>query len=278
MKLTPRYDEPGFLRFEGPLDDPSVPLLRQRRRMASMLAELDDAQWAAPSRCDGWSVQDVIAHLVSVNRFWALSISAGRSGAPTRFLGAFDPVASPAEMVDEVRSLPWATVLERFVDSNDAIAESVAGLDDDGWAMLGEAPPGHIPLRAVALHALWDAWVHERDIALPLDLVPVDEADEIAGCLRYAVALSPAFTVAAGSTRQGSIVVEATDPDVRVVVDVGEGIVVREGDASADALVLTGSAVELLEALSYRAPLRERVDAEHQWLFDGLAEVFDRKS
>lgn len=277
MQLRPRYDVPDFLRFEGLLDDPSVALLQQRRRLASILAELDDAQWATPSRCEGWSVQDVIAHLVDANRFWAISIAAGRSGEPTRYLATFDPVASPAEMVAGVRSLSSAEVLERFVESNDAIAESVAGLDDDGWSTLGEAPPGHVPLRAVALHALWDAWIHERDIALPLGLAAVEDADEIAGCLRYVAAVSPAFAVAGGSTRQGSIVVEATDPAVRVVVDVGEAILVHEGDASTGALHLTGSAVDLLEALSYRMPLRQPVDDEHQWLFSGLAQVFDRE-
>jgi len=277
MKLTPRYDVPDFLRFEGSLDDPSVALLRQRRRLASTLAELDDAQWGTPSRCDGWSVQDVIAHLVDANRFWAISIAAGRSGEPTRYLATFDPVASPAEMVDGVRSLPSTEVLERFVESNEAVAESVAGLDDDGWSALGEAPPGHVPLCAVALHALWDGWIHERDVALPLGLAPVEDADEIAGSLRYAVCISPALAVAGGSTRQGSIVVEATDPNVRVVVDVGEAVFVHEGDAATGALHLTGSAVELVEALTYRVPLCQPVGDEHEWLFGGLAEVFDRE-
>jgi hypothetical protein len=180
-------------------------------------------------------------------------------------------------MVAGVRSLPPATVLERFVESNEGVAESVAGLDDDGWSTLGEAPPGHVPLRAVALHALWDAWIHERDITLPLGLAPVEEADEIAGCLRYAASLSPALAVAGGSTRQGSILIEVTDPEVRVVVDVGEAVLVHDGDASSDALHLTGSAVEVLEALSYRMPLGQPVADEHQWLFGGLAEVFDRE-
>ena len=117
-------------------------------------------------------MQDVISHLVSTNHFWAVSIGAGRGGEPTRYLATFDPVASPAAMVDGVRSLPWATVLEQFVESNEALAESVAGLDADGWETLAEAPPGHVPMRAVALHALWDAWIHERDITLPLGLAP----------------------------------------------------------------------------------------------------------
>jgi uncharacterized protein (TIGR03083 family) len=276
MKLTQRYDDPGFLRFEGPLADPSVPMLRQRRRMASTLAELDDAQWATPSRCEGWSVQDVVSHLVTVNRFWAVAFTGARNGEPTRFLVDLDPVATPAQLVDGVRSLPWAKVLDGFVESNEAIAESVAGLDDDGWSMLGEAPPGHVPLRAVAYHALWDAWIHERDIVLPLGIEPVERADEIVDSLRYAAALSPLFAATSGSTRAGSIVVEATDPEMRVVIDVGTGVVVRDGEPSADALRLTGSAVELLEGLSFRVPFSPPVADEHRWLFDGLGRAFDR--
>jgi uncharacterized protein (TIGR03083 family) len=277
MLLTPRYDEPSFLQLDLPIDDPAVPLLRQRRRLASLLSGLDDEQWATPSRCEGWSVRDVIAHLVSTNQFWAFSIGAALAGEPTRFLATFDPVASPAELVDAGRSEPSSGVLDRFVATTEAIADAVGGLDDDGWSTLGEAPPGHVPLRAVALHALWDSWIHERDIVLPLGLTPVEEADEIAGCLAYGAALSPAFAVAGGSTRRGAIAVEASNRDVRFVVDVGESVVVGAGDAPTDALRLTGPAVELLEALSFRVPLTCPVPADQQWLLSGLAEVFDRE-
>ena len=64
MRLTPRYDDPTFLQLDLPMGDPAVPMLRQRRRLASLLGGLDDEQWAAASRCEGWSVQDVVAHLV----------------------------------------------------------------------------------------------------------------------------------------------------------------------------------------------------------------------
>jgi uncharacterized protein (TIGR03083 family) len=277
MLLTPRYDTPSFFRLDLLLGDPAVPLLRQRRRLAALLGSLDDRQWATMSRCEGWSVQDVVAHLVSTNQFWVFSIDAARSGEPTRFLANFDPVTSPVELVDAVRSQSHDEMLDRFIETNEAIAVAIAGLDADGWSLLGEAPPGHVPLGAVALHALWDAWVHERDILLPLGLNPVEESDEIAGCLGYGAALSPAFVVARGSTRRGSIAVEATEPDIRVVVEVGETVVVRSGDAPSDALLLSGPAVELLEALSFRVPMPCPVADDHQWLLGGLAEVFDRE-
>ena len=276
MLLTPRYDQPAFLQLEVPRGDPAVPLLRQRRRLAALLAGLDEDQWAADSRCEAWSVQDVIAHLVTTNQFWAFSIEAALAGAPTRFLVGFDPVTSPVELVEPSRTQAPDEVLEHFVETNEAIAAAVAGLDDDGWSTIGEAPPGHVPLRALAMHALWDAWTHERDIVLPLGLTPVEEHDEVAGCLAYGAALSPAFVIAAGSTRRGTIVVDASEPALRFVVDVGDSVVVHAGDAPADALRLTGPAVELVEALSFRVPMPCPVPAEHQWLLSGLAEVFDR--
>lgn len=276
MLLTPLYDRPSFLQVDLPLADPAVPLLRQRRRLASLLGGLDDEQWAAASRCEGWTVQDVVAHLVSTNQFWAFSIGAGLAGEPTRFLATFDPVTSPPELVEAARSQSPADVLDQFVATNEAIGKIVVELDDDGWSTLGEAPPGHVPLHAVALHALWDSWIHERDIVLPLGLTPVEEPDEIAGCLRYSAALSPAFAVAGGTTRHGAIAVEVTDPDIDFVVDVGESVVVRAGVAPVGALRLTGPAVELVEALSFRGPLPCPVADDHQWLLDGLAQVFDR--
>ena len=278
MLLTPRYDDPGFFRLECPLGDPAVPLMRQRRRLAGLLATFDDESWAAPSRCEGWSAQDVIAHLVTTNQFWAFSINAGRGDEPTRVLTTFDPVTSPAGLVQAARSQSPAETVAQFIETNDALAAAVAGLDDDGWSLLGEAPPGHVPLRAVALHAMWDSWVHERDIVLPRGLTPVEEPDEVCGCLVYGAALSPAFAVGGGEMRRGAIAVDTSDPGVRLVVEVDNAVVVRTGDAPAGALVLSGTSVEMLEALSFRVPLPSPIAPDQRWLLDGLARVFDMET
>lgn len=279
MQLSPRYDGPPILILDVELADPSVPLLRQRQRLADGLGALDAAQWAHPSRCAGWSAQDVILHLEATNRFWAASIAAGRKGEPTRYLTGFDPVASPAQMVEAARGTSPAEVLDRFVASNGALATAIDGLDDDGWATItAEAPPGHISLHGVALHALWDSWVHERDVLLPLGLAVVEEADEIAGCLRYSAALGPAFLAAAGCDRTGAYVVEGSGPDVHLVVEVGATARVHDGDAPAAAPRLTGRSVDLLEGLSFRAPLQVDVPDADSWMFGGLAAVFDRPS
>src|ERR1700733_2509796 len=122
MPLTPRYDGGPPLRIDVPLADPSVPLLRQRRRMAQVLGTLDIEQWKVASRCSGWSIQDVIAHLIGTNRFWSFSINSGLAGSPTRFLVDFDPVTTPPLLIEPMRSLTPGAVLHDFTESIDELA------------------------------------------------------------------------------------------------------------------------------------------------------------
>lgn len=44
----------------------------------------------------------------------------------------------------------------------------LGSLEAVDWEALAEAPPGHITVSAVTHHALWDSWIHERDVLLPL--------------------------------------------------------------------------------------------------------------
>jgi uncharacterized protein (TIGR03083 family) len=275
VELTPRYDGPDLLCWEVPVGDLAGALARQHARLAGVLAELDDEQWATPSRCEGWSVQDVVAHLVTANDFFALAIVSGRKGEPTRFLMGFDPVATPAQMVAAVGPHEPAETLARFVESNAGLDRALAGLEGDAWLDVAEAPPGHIPICAVAAHSLWDAWIHERDIALPLGLDVTVRSDEVAASLGYVATLSPLFAAVNGSTRAGTLVIDATDPDVRFVIELGATVTVHDGAIPSGAATISGDAVTLLEGLSFRRPLEVTVAEEHRWMLGGLAEAFD---
>lgn len=278
MQLTPRYEGAPVLTVGSDgAADPGALLLRQRRRLAATLAALDEAQWSTPSRCDAWDVRGVIAHLVDVDRFWAFSIGSGRAGEPTRFLATFDPVATPPQLVEAMGDVDPATLLATFHAGIDGLEAALVDLDDAGWDTLAEAPPGHIPLRALVLHALWDGWVHERDIVLPLGLAPTEEPDEVAACLLYAAALGPAFAAAGGDERTGTLVVEATEPDARVVVSLGSAVAASlGGPVPADAVVLPGPAVALVEGLSLRAPLPTPPAPDDRWVLGTLDTVFDQ--
>ena len=204
-----------------------------------------------------------------------LSATAALAGAPTRFLIGFDPAVTPAHMVDGMHDLAPAEVLTRYLEGIEALAATVTGLDEAQWSMPAEAPPGHVPLHALARHALWDAWVHERDVVLPLGMAAVEEPDEVLACLQYAAALGPAFLATSGSERSGTLAFDGTDPDTHVVVTAGSTVVVSDDEPPADAVHLSGRSVDLVEALSLRMPFPDDVAAHDRWMLDGLATVFD---
>ncbi len=274
MQLSPRYDGPPVLAFEGSLD-PSAAVARQRRRLIGTLGTLTDEQWATPSRCEGWSVKDVTCHLISVDQFWTISFGAGLRGEPTRFLATFDPVASPAVSVEGMRPLSPTDVLAQYTDTCEGFLGVLASIAGDNWLLPTEAPPGHLAMNVTALHALWDAWVHERDILVPLGIAPVEDEEELALVLPYVAALGPAFVATRRTGEAGTLSVEATDPAVALRIEVGDCVKVRPG-VLADGPRLAGRAVHLIEGLSRRAPLRHDLAGEELWLLAGLGRVFDQ--
>jgi uncharacterized protein (TIGR03083 family) len=276
MQIEPRYDEPAIVRLA---EDARLgeALVRQRRRLVALLGMLDDDCWQAPSRCAGWTVQDVATHLDGVNRFWHMSIAAGLEGAPTRLLSGFDPKATPAAMVAAAGSVTPAETLAALVEGSEALCQQVGALDREQWTTIVDAPAGHVPLHVLAHHALWDSWVHERDIALPLGLAPAEEPDEVMACLRFAAALGPAFALTVGTVSPATLVLETTDPDGRVVVEVSDHVEVHDRltGATESTLVLHDDAVALCECLSTRTPLTHPVPDHLRWLVTSLAEVFE---
>ena len=52
-------------------------LEEQHAELAGLLEGLDDDGWAAPSRCEGWTVADVVLHLAQTDEM-ALASAEGR--------------------------------------------------------------------------------------------------------------------------------------------------------------------------------------------------------
>ena len=275
MQLNPRYGDDPIITLDGPGASVLAPAARQRRRLAETLASFTADQWAHPTRCEGWTTREVIAHLDSTNSFWAFSITSGLAGEPTRFLTDFDPVTSPPALIASTAELATDDLLARFTASTVALVALLESIDEPGWQTLAEAPPGHLHISAVAHHALWDSWVHERDVLLPLGLPQEVHDDEVAACLRYAASLSPAFALTLAEQRIGRLAVQVAEPTLSFSVEVDGRAAVHDGAPDVADLVLRGDAVQLLEALSLRAPLEQPVPDDAAWLLRGLAVAFD---
>lgn len=263
--------------MDASVPDPGGAVTRQRRRMERVLAELPPEAWASPSRCEGWSVRDVVAHLVTVNQFWESSVGAGRDGTPSTVLASFDPAAHPDLLLASLSALGAHEVLERFVASNDGFLGVVADLTEDEWSLVAESPAGHVGMDCVVDHALWDAWVHERDIVLPLRLSQEVAPDEVEATLRYVAAIGPALRAGSPGAPVGTLAVMATEPDTSFTVEVGSCVVVREGSPPGGPVpCLRGEAVELIDALSLRAPLPADAPGEWRQLLQGLVDAFTK--
>lgn len=274
MQISPRYDGEPFVVLDGEPSAIGEPMLRQRRRLLRLLATLGEDQWAVASRCEGWTVRDVAEHLVGVDGFWTLSLLSGLNGDPTRILASFDPKATPAAMVESSRGKSATQTLADLTAATTALCDAVEALSQEEFEHRAEAPPGHVTISTMLHHALWDCWVHERDILVPLGIEASVEPDELAACLRYAAALGPALA-AQRSARQGALELVVTDPDLTVSVAIGDQISVTDGPGPADAPRITGSALQVLEALSIRAPFPSPVSPADAWLVGGLAAAFE---
>ncbi len=274
MQLNPRYGSDPILELDGDLSLIAEATTRQNRRLGAMLSTLTEEQWSHPTRCSEWDVRDVIVHLGITNQFWTMSVTAGLAGDPTRFLANFDPVASPLEMGANNVDSP-STVLAKFLEASDAWCALLADISPEGWHQTGEAPPGHISIGAVVHHALWDSWVHERDILLPLGEAPTEDPDEVLMSLRYGVALGSTLAISQGTGQTGSVTFDVAQPDAVFSLSVGEVAVVETG-AVDGAPVIAADAVPLLEGISMRAPMPMTPSEDIAWVFGGLKAAFDQ--
>jgi hypothetical protein len=187
----------------------------------------------------------------------------------------FDPVVSPLTMVDDLGPLSSAEVLDLLVASNAELVATVEALDEVGWSTVAESPLGEVPIRLLMSHALWDSWVHERDILIPLGIEPAVIADEVVASLRYVAALTQGFAFGAGIECRGQFGIAATEPDFHCVMVVENAVTVRSEHADDSMPVLRGPAVELTEALSTRLPLPADAPLEWHRLLGGLTYTWD---
>jgi uncharacterized protein (TIGR03083 family) len=124
---------------------------------AELVAGLDDAQWSTPSRCEGWQVRDVAAHVYGT----AHDVLAGTVGQRTADEeAAAHRHLSQRELAAELRSA--VTGLQPLVAAIDS---------DAAWASPSLAPGLTI---GEGMLALWyDTWIHGDDIRAAVGLPTV---------------------------------------------------------------------------------------------------------
>jgi uncharacterized protein (TIGR03083 family) len=124
----------------------------EHQAFAALLRELDDDEWARPSRCAGWTVADVAAH---VSGSMAEIVAGELEGQGS------EPVTN--RQVAQRRGRTSDELADELDRAAKASADLLAVFDDEAW--VGPAPGGFDGTLGDAVEALWyDAYLHADDI------------------------------------------------------------------------------------------------------------------
>lgn len=139
-------------------------MIAEYEAFTGLIEDLAAGQWAAPTRCEGWTVADVAAHVVGqltdVVNF--------------RLEGLGTPEAT-ARQVGERRGRTPGELAQELRAGAKLGTDLAAGFDDAAWG--APAPGGVAGTLGFGIEALWyDTYVHADDIrhALQLPSVPGD--------------------------------------------------------------------------------------------------------
>ena len=128
-------------------------------RLGNTLTEVD---WKAPTECPGWSVQDNLVHITSIE-----SVLLGRPApdvaAPDSQHVKNDVGRANEVWVEASRHRPGAAVLDEFrsVTAERLVALRAPGMDFGGAAA---TPVGPGAVRDLLPFRIFDSWVHEQDM------------------------------------------------------------------------------------------------------------------
>jgi uncharacterized protein (TIGR03083 family) len=147
------------------------------------VANLAAAQWAQPSLCPGWSAHDVLVHVASIEDVLV--------GWPP---GADLPWDRIAAVNAELAALPADDLLARYRDVVARRGDGLRAMTDEDFATPGVTPIGPGTYGRFMEIRIFDVWVHERDIRVPLGIVGDDGGpaaeramDEVHNSLGYIV-------------------------------------------------------------------------------------------
>jgi uncharacterized protein (TIGR03083 family) len=119
--------------------------------------------YEAPTACPGWTVRDVISHLLGVALVMAGEPVPRHEGAWPEYV--HNPIGELNEaFVEANRSRPGLEVLDAFREASRRCLATLRALDDEGWARLGWSPEGERPFHRFQETRVLDGWIHFQDI------------------------------------------------------------------------------------------------------------------
>lgn len=131
--------------------------------IAELGVGLGDQEWDLPSECPGWTVRDVLSHMVGTERSLLGDPPPPRDGPLPTYVR--NPVGATNEAwVDARRRLPGPEVLGEFRNVTAARLQQLREAAAERFDEIGPSPVGEVPYRVFMQVRLMDCWVHEQDM------------------------------------------------------------------------------------------------------------------
>jgi uncharacterized protein (TIGR03083 family) len=243
------YGENGVpFAVPGRPDEIAAAWTSHRKRLRSWFAALTEDGWSGPTRCTEWRVLDLAQHLVSGAQFLGYTLHQSRKGEATRLLVGFDSQQTAVVTATQFAGLSPQGLLEQMTAMDARVDDELDWLAAGDGAAFAEAPPGKVRAHVAVNHFLFDSWVHERDLMLPVDEIPVTEPTEAAMVASYVVALT-GIARAFGEEAPGPLTlrVHLTDVDRHLQVersDTGTAVTFTAPEEPVNARALAGDLVD----------------------------------
>jgi len=151
-------------------------LARLRTRLLQSIDALPLGEAEHATRCDEWRAVDLVNHLADTTHWATEVIAAAAEHRASVIFEGFHVRATPKQLTDAApRDLDAARArLHQAMEANLHQVAEVVGLQERPTM----TPVGPQPFPVAALHVLWDTWLHERDLLLPLGVQVPEHEDE----------------------------------------------------------------------------------------------------
>jgi uncharacterized protein (TIGR03083 family) len=127
----------------------------------------------APTPCPGWSVRDVLSHLLGFELMLRGEPVPAHDGPWPDYV--HNPIGEMNEsFVAAHRHEPGVDVLAQFRRATQRSLAALRALDDDAWERVGWSPEGDRPYHRFQETRVLDSWIHLQDIRDAL-LEPADD-------------------------------------------------------------------------------------------------------
>ncbi|MDQ1465923.1 MAG: hypothetical protein QOH10_338 [Actinomycetota bacterium] len=195
------------------MDDILSALAAQHTELAEIVDRCTNGDWERPTRCVGWDVASVLAHLALTDELATASALGeldryddGLVGSRERQTVSVD--AAAAAQVDAVRGAGGDAIRQRWHDASETMRVAFQAGDPHRrvtWAV------GKLSLQTLATTRLSECWIHTGDIAdaLGITLAPTDRLQYIA---RLAWRTLPYAFERADITMNGPVALELIGP------------------------------------------------------------------